>query len=132
MPEVADCGPSGLKGHLSTTYTLSPPAVAKVRLTPDEDYTAGEINEPDKVVRAGRCVGQAQFHMPSYLGLSWCQKPPRFKTAQVVAITRGITDKGGTVTWDVPPAGVKGYIPEEFLTQLKAVGESLAKKKQTE
>ena len=100
-----------------------------ITLAPEEDYTAGEINEPEKVVCAERAVGRAQFHMLSYLGPSWCQKPPRFKTAQVVAITRGITDKGGVVTWDVPPTGGNGLIPEDFLAQLKAVGEALAGEK---
>ena len=93
-------------------------------LSAEEDYTAGEINEPEKVACPGPRAGQAQFHMLSYLGASWCRKPPRFKTAQVVAITRGITAKGGAVTWDVPPAGVNGHIPEDFLARLKAAGES--------
>ncbi len=30
--------------------------------------------------------------------------------------------KAGVVTWDVPPAGVNGHIPDEFLAQLKAMG----------
>jgi hypothetical protein len=85
-----------------------------INLTPEEDYTAGGINEPDKVVCGGRWVGQAQFHMLSYLGPSWCQKPPRFTADQVVALTQGITDKDGTVTWDVPPSGVNGLIPDDF------------------
>ncbi len=66
--------------------------------------------------------------MLSFLGPSWCQKPPRFKVSQVVGFTRAITDKQGTVTWDVPPAGVNGRIPDDFLAQLKAIGESLARK----
>jgi hypothetical protein len=67
--------------------------------------------------------------MLSFLGPSWCQKPPRFKADQVVALTHGITDKAGAVTWDVPPAGVNGHIPGEFLAQLKAIGESAKQKK---
>ena len=39
-----------------------------ITLTPEEDYTAGEINDPGKVVCPGRWVGKAQFHMLSYLG----------------------------------------------------------------
>ena len=66
-----------------------------ITLTPEEDYTAGEINEPDKVVCGGRWVGQAQFHMLSYLGPSWCRKPPRFTAAQVVAITKESRISGG-------------------------------------
>ncbi|MEK7707944.1 MAG: alpha-L-fucosidase, partial [Verrucomicrobiota bacterium] len=100
-----------------------------ITLTPEEDYTAGEINDPGKVVCGGRWVGQAQFHMLSYLGPSWCQKPPRFNADQVVAFTQGITDKEGAVTWDVPPAGVNGLIPDDFLAQLKAIGKSAMQKK---
>jgi hypothetical protein len=74
-------------------------------------------------------VGKAQFHMLSFLGPSWCQKPPRFNADQVVAFTQDITDKGGAVTWDVPPAGVNGHIPDDFLAQLKAIGESAKPKK---
>ena len=33
------------------------------------------------------------------------------------------------MTWDVPPAGVNGHIPDDFLAQLKAVGEAFARKK---
>ena len=67
--------------------------------------------------------------MLSFLGPSWCGKPPRFNADQVVALTRGITDKDGTVTWDVPLAGVNGHIPDDFLAQLKAIGESAKQKK---
>lgn len=100
-----------------------------ITLTPDEDYTAGEINDPEKVVCNGRWVGQAQFHILSYLGPSWCQKPPRFNPQQVVSFTRSITDKQGTVTWDVPPVGANGHIPDEFLPLLRAVGSSLKQKR---
>jgi hypothetical protein len=84
---------------------------------------------PGKVVCPGRWVTKAQYHMLSFLGPTWCQKPPRFNTDQVVAFTRAITDKEGAVTWDVPPAGVNGHIPDDFLAQLKAIGESAKPKK---
>jgi alpha-L-fucosidase len=99
-----------------------------ITLTPEEDYTAGEINDPGKVTCHGRWVGQAQFHMLSFLGPSWCQKPPRFTADQVVAFTKAITDKGGAVTWDVPPSGVNGHIPDDFLAQLIAIGKSVRQK----
>ncbi len=96
-----------------------------ITLTPAEDYTAGEINEPGKVVCEGSRVGTAQFQMLSYLGPNWCAKPPRFTAEQVVQYTRNITDKGGVVTWDVPPDGVTGRILPEFLEQLQALGKAL-------
>jgi len=129
-PNFASFAAAARAGNPDSIVAFNPGVINPIiTLTPEEDYAAGEINEPDKVVCAGRWVGKAQFHMLSYLGPAWCQKPPRFKTAQVVTITRGITDKEGTVTWDVPPAGINGHIPEEFLAQLKAVGGSLTPKK---
>ena len=94
--------------------------------TPAEDYTAGEINEPDKVVCNGRWVGTAQFQMLSYLGPSWCKSEPRFKPEQVVTFTHNIVDKGGVVTWDAPPAGINGLIPEAFMEQFRALGKGMA------
>jgi alpha-L-fucosidase len=96
-----------------------------ITLTPAEDYTAGEINAPDKVKCDGPRVGTAQLHMLSYLGPNWCQKPPRFTAEQTVQYTRSITDKGGVVTWDVPPDGPTGKMLPEFLTQLQAIGKAL-------
>ncbi len=128
-PNFASFAAAARAGNPDSIVAFNPGVLNPIiTLTPEEDYAAGEINEPDKVVCAGRWVGQAQFQMLSYLGPSWCQKPPRFKAAQIVSITRGITEKGGVVTWDVPPAGINGHIPEDFLAQLKAVGESLARK----
>jgi hypothetical protein len=128
-PNFASFAAAARAGNPDSLVAFNPGVLNPIiTLTPEEDYTAGEINEPDKVVCTGRWVGQAQFQMLSYLGPSWCQKPPRFKAGQVVSITRSITDKGGVVTWDVPPAGINGHIPEDFLAQLQAVGEGLARK----
>ena len=96
-----------------------------ISLTPFEDYTAGEITEPEKVECMGRWVGTAQFHMLSYLGPQWAQAPPRFTDDQVIAYTRLITDKGGVVTWDVP-ISAEGKIPVEFVSQLRSLGKVLS------
>jgi len=129
-PNFASFAGAARAGNPDSIVAFNPGVLNPIiNLAPEEDYTAGEINEPDKVVCAGRWVGRAQFHMLSYLGPTWFQKPPRFKSAQIVAITQGITDKQGVVTWDVPPAGVNGHIPDDFLVQLKAVGEALGGKK---
>lgn len=101
-----------------------------VTQTPFEDYTAGEINEPEKVVCTGRWVEQAQFQMLSYLGPSWCQSPPRFTPDQIITFTRNLVDKGGVATWDAPPAGVNGQIPEAFLAQFTALGKALGTAKE--
>ena len=129
-PNFASFAAAARAGNPDSIVAFNPGVLNPIiNLAPAEDYTAGEINEPDKVVCAGRWVGRAQFQMLSYLGPSWCQKPPRFKPEQVAAITKGITDKQGVVTWDVPPAGVNGHIPDDFLVQLKAIGAALAREK---
>jgi alpha-L-fucosidase len=124
-PNFASFAATARAGNPDSIVAFNPGVLNPIiALTPEEDYTAGEINDPGKVVCSGRWVGNAQFQMLSFLGPSWCQKPPRFKADQVVAFTQGITAKDGAVTWDVPPAGANGHIPDEFLAQLRAIGES--------
>ncbi len=129
-PNFASFAAAARAGNPDSVVAFNPGVLDHIiTLTPEEDYTAGEINDPGKVVCPGRWVAKAQFHMLSFLGPTWCQKPPRFKADQVVAFTCAITDKEGAVTWDVPPTGVNGHIPDDFLAQLKAIGESAKPKK---
>ena len=93
-------------------------------MTPAEDYTAGEINEPEKVKCPGRWVDGVQFQMLSYLGPAGAQSPPRFTNAQVIKITEGIVRKGGVVSWDVPIQAT-GLISEPFFDQLVALGAAI-------
>lgn len=98
-----------------------------ITMTPLEDYTAGEINEPEQVSCPGRWVNQAQFHMLTFLGPQWCQSPPHYTTEQVIALTRKITDNGGVVTWDIPN-GADGRIAEPFMERLRALGKAMAQR----
>ena len=128
-PNFASFAAAARAGNPDSIVAFNPGVLDPIiTVTPEEDYTAGEINDPAKVVCRGRWVGKAQFQMLSFLGPAWCQKPPRFNAEQVVAFTEGITAKGGAVTWDVPPAGVNGLIPDDFLAQLKAIGKSAKQK----
>ena len=128
-PNFASFAAAARAGNPDSIVAFNPGVLNPIiTVTPEEDYTAGEINDPGKVVCGGPWVGKAQFHMLSFLGPAWCQKPPRFSAEQVVAFTRSITDKGGAVTWDLPPASANGHIPDDFLVQLKAIGESLKQK----
>lgn len=90
-------------------------------MTPVEDYTAGEINDADKVKCPGRWVDGVQFHMLSFLGPAWAQSPPRYTDDQAAKITTGIIRKGGVVTWDVPIEAT-GKIAQPFINQLTAIG----------
>lgn len=94
----------------------------------DEDYTAGEVNS-DWPECHGAWVQEdehrVRFHMLSYLGDTWGRgDKPRFEDEAVVDLTHNILVKSGFVTWDVPPLA-SGLIRDDFLPQLKAVGNRL-------
>ena len=112
-------------GNPNSIVAFNPGVVDPIiSLTPFEDYSAGEINEPEKVKCPGRFVDDAQYHMLSYLGPQWAQSPPRFVNEQVIKITEGIVRKGGVVSWDVP-IQVTGLISQPFFEQLAALGKAV-------
>ena len=92
-----------------------------ISITPEEDYTAGEINDPLSVSCPGQWQDGAQWHMLSYLGERWSGGNPRFSVTQVAPWTAAQVAKGGAITWDVPADG-HGLIGQNFLAQLKAIG----------
>ena len=103
-----------------------------ISMTPDEDYTAGEIAEafpncPGRWVDAPPAHSGAeprpqntQYHVLSYLGPTWGQGEPRFCDEFIVGYTKDVARKGGVVTWDVP-IQPSGLIPEAFVKQLQAL-----------
>ncbi|MGD0088890.1 MAG: discoidin domain-containing protein [Planctomycetota bacterium] len=107
------------------------PGVQITNWTEAEDYTAGEINEPAQIECSGRWLKNAQWHILSYLGPTWCHKPPRFSPEAVIEITRGIIENEGVVTWDVP-IEPSGLIPQPFVEQLVALHKGLAEPKREE
>ena len=96
-------------------------------ITPHEDYTAGEINEPARIdIRRpedGKLDG-AQIHILSYLGSRWGGGEPRFDTDDVVRWSRDVWRHDGAVTWDVPIQS-DGTLAEPFVEQLKTVGAAM-------
>jgi len=101
------------------------PALGVLPGAANEDYTAGEMDFPLGVEPGGRWVGHRQWHMLSYLGEWWSWSAhPRFSDEQAVAMTRGIVDAGGAVTWDVPLT-VRGTLTEPFMRQLSAIGRAV-------
>lgn len=93
-------------------------------IAPEEDYTAGEVNEFDEVDCPGRWEHQAQFHILSYLGVTWGLLPIRFSPAQAVSHTLDVTSYGGVVTWDVPLTG-GGLIAPEAMPALREIGQAV-------
>jgi hypothetical protein len=86
-----------------------------ISLTPEEDYTAGEISDTMPEC-SGRYIQQAQFHMLTYLGKTWGMGEPRFSPEFVSDFTQKIVNQGGVLTWDVG-VSIEGLIvPDLFDT----------------
>lgn len=100
-----------------------------ISITPHEDYTAGEINDMERLeirrASEGKIDG-AQIHVLSFLGERWGMGAPRFTTEQVLEYTQNVTKEGGVITLDVP-IQANGVISQPFIEQLMAVGNALKK-----
>lgn len=90
----------------------------------EEDYLAGEVNEPERIDSPGRRVGHEQFHVLSFMGKWWGQGPIRFTQEQVIAYTRAVTDYDGVFSWDVP-FQKNGLLTDEVMTILRALREEI-------
>ena len=127
-PNFASFAAAARAGNPEAIVAFNPGVVPRIlSVTPDEDYTAGEINDPNSVEirRAvdGRIDG-TQVHILSYLGEKWGMGSPRFSTDQVVKWSRSICKQGAAITWDVP-IQPSGLIAQPFIDQLTAVGKAL-------
>lgn len=105
------------------------PGVKVRAFTDAEDYTAGEMTEPEKAECNGRwIVGEdghrEQFHVWSYLGPFWAQTPPRFSDEEASRNTSRIIECEGVMTWDVPMLQ-NGLIEEKSFAQLKTIGQAV-------
>lgn len=126
-PNFASFAAAARAGNPDSAVAFNPGVIYRlISVSPDEDFTAGEIDKPDlaTVRRAadGRIDG-TQIHILSFLGETWGIGAPRFSTDQVVNFTGKIRDQGGSVTWDVPVA-LDGTIVDPFLEQLTALGKA--------
>jgi hypothetical protein len=114
-------------GNADSIVAFNPGVVPRiVSVTPYEDYTAGEINDPNRVEIRRAVDGKidgAQVHILSFLGQRWGMGSPRFSQEQVVEWSRRITEAGGVITWDVPIQR-SGLISQPFMDQLTAVGKA--------
>ncbi|MCQ2353101.1 MAG: alpha-L-fucosidase [Victivallaceae bacterium] len=69
----------------------------------DEDYLAGEINEPQELVFPTDPRDTAlKLHILTYAGTEWGAAPLRFTGREMAEITRRIFAHGGVTTWDIP------------------------------
>jgi hypothetical protein len=128
-PDFATFTAAARAGNPDSAIAFNPGVIPRlISLTPHEDYTAGEMNEPDRAsirrVVDGRVDG-AHPHVLSFLGDKWGLGAPRFSTEQAVLYSRKIADDGAAITWDVPLQN-EGLISRPFLDQLSAIGKALA------
>jgi alpha-L-fucosidase len=128
-PNFASLAATARAGNPGAAVAFNPGVVDRLlSVTPEEDYTAGEINEPDRLMirrAVGGKVDGAQVHVLSYLGTTWGRgSAPRFTDEQVVGWSRKVVGAGGAITWDVP-VRADGRIAAPFLGQLAAVGRAL-------
>lgn len=132
-PNFASFAAAARAGNPDAAVAFNPGVVYRMlSLTPDEDFTAGEIDKPDLVTVRRAAEGKidgTQLHMLSFLGPSWGHgDQPRFSTEDVIGYTRKFRQQGGAVTWDVP-VELNGAIAKPFLDQLAALGKALGTKK---
>ncbi len=99
--------------------------VPVVTLTEHEDYTAGEISDALPAddfwtPSLNRWVGNAQYHLLTFLGNNWGKGKPRFPDKLVAGYTEYINSFGGVITYDTPITQV-GVIPGQFIKQLRKI-----------
>ncbi|MGH7993376.1 MAG: hypothetical protein ACREDQ_07660, partial [Limisphaerales bacterium] len=124
-PNFASLGAAARAGNPDACVAFNPGVYNRLfAMSPDEDFTAGEIDNPNlaKVMHQvnGRVDG-TQIHVLCFLGEHWGKGEPRFTTDQVIAFTKKVRNWGGAVTWDVP-VELDGTITQPFLDQLEAIG----------
>jgi hypothetical protein len=129
-PNFASFAAAARAGNPDSVLAFNPGVVDRsLSVAPEEDYTAGEINDPARLMirrAAGGKVDGAQVHVLSYLGTTWGKGAPRFSEDQLAGYCRAIARAGGVVTWDVPIEKT-GRIAPAFLEQLSAVGKTLGR-----
>lgn len=124
-PNFASFAAATRAGNPDSALAFNPGVVDRIiSVTPHEDYSAGEINDPDRLMIRRAVDGEvdgARIHVLTFLGQTWGMGSPRFEAAQIAAWTRKVTEAGGAITWDTP-VQKNGLISQPFLDQLKAIG----------
>jgi len=129
-PNFASFAAAARAGNPNSALAFNPGVADRLlSVSPHEDYTAGEINDPDRLMIRGLVDGKvdgAQPHVLSFLGGRWGGGSPRFTTGQVIEWTRKAVAAGTAFTWDVPVQR-NGLIAQPFLDELKAVDNKVRK-----
>lgn len=100
-----------------------------ISVTPDEDYTAGEINDPSKLeiknTKNGKIDG-TQVHVLTYLGETWAGGAPRYTSREVLKFNTEVIGADGAITWDIP-IQIDGSIPDQFVKILEELSSEMGK-----
>lgn len=126
-PNFASFAAAARAGNPDAIVAFNPGVVYRMlSLTPAEDFTAGEIDLPEKMTIRRASDGKidgTQLHMLSYLGRTWGMGEPRFPVEQAVSYSKKMWDAGGAVTWDAP-VELNGTLAKPFLDQLTVIGKA--------
>src|SRR5215469_7430140 len=95
-PNFASFAAAARAGNPNAVLAFNPGVVYRIlSMTPYEDFTAGEIDQPDRVTIRRSVDGKVdgtQIHMLSYLGRTWGMGDPRFTTDEMIGYTRKIRE----------------------------------------
>jgi hypothetical protein len=129
-PNFSSFAVAARKGNNKSIVTFNPGVFNRMfSICPEEDYTAGEINNPELISfgdNKNGLVDGRQIHVLSFLGEKWGMGSPRFTNEQVANYSRNIWRKGGAITWDVP-IQPSGLISDTFFKQLLSIGQTKQK-----
>ena len=130
-PNFATFAAAARAGNSESALAFNPGVFYRIfSLTPHEDFSAGEIDQPDRLqirrTEGGRVDG-AQIQVLSYLGERWGMGAPRFTVEQVTGFSRKVAEAGGVITWDTPTQ-TNGLLSQPFLKQLTEVGKAIGKR----
>ncbi len=127
-PNFATFAAAARAGNPDSAIAFNPGVFHRIlSMTPHQDYTAGEIDDPALIQikrQTGNQLDGAQIQVLSHLGEQWGMGAPRFKIEQIVQWSRDLVKKGGAFTWDVP-VQPGGTMAAEYLEQLSALGKAL-------
>ena len=127
---IADRYAAAVKhGNPKAIVTFNP-GVKVIRWTKAEDYTAGELNEPLRVIPTERWLQGSQWHALTYVGDNWGRRNTRLTDEQWVEWARKVTVQQGVLTLDMGPnyditQGPVGSLAEAQVKQVKAIRAAL-------
>lgn len=87
------------------------------RVSDEEDYTAGEINDPWRGVCNDRFVGGAQYHVLTFVGSFW-GKAMHYAPGEIAAASANVIQRGGVISWDVPFSPIDGSLETDTFNKL--------------